>query len=160
MVRFSARTRNFYLLKRAHNSSEAGCSNPEPWPTQPSLRWVSGVLSAGCSRRNVSLPTHLYSLPMLRKPKTLLPYPTPVHGEKITLKYLVCICLFIDKFPCFLVNKSRHILDSIYFFSLLARYFPFCPSVPSKHSTMQHTNEMFTNATLLAYNSYYPRRFL
>jgi hypothetical protein len=159
MVRFSAGTRN-YLLQCAHNGSEAWCPTPEPEPTKPSLRWMSGVLSAGCSRRSVSLPTHLYSLRRLRKHKTLLPHPKPVHGKKIILLYLACIYLFIDKFPCYLVNKPRHILDSIYFFSLLARYFPFCPSVLSKHSTIHHTNEMCTYETVLAYNSYYPRRFL
>ena len=144
MVRFAAGTRSFYHLQCAHNGSKAGCLTPEPGPTQPSLRWVSGLLSAGCSRRSVSLPIHLYSMPRLKKHKSLLPDTTPVHGEKLHYYIWLVLFLFLDKFPCYLVNKSRRILDSIYLFSLLARYFPFCPSVPSEHSTMQHTNEMCT----------------
>ena len=97
VVRFSAGTRKYYLLQCVHIGSEAWCPTSEPGPTQPSLRWVSGVLSTWCSRRSESLPTHLYSLPKLRKHKTLLPHPKPVHEEKITLLYLACIYLFLDK---------------------------------------------------------------
>jgi hypothetical protein len=147
---FGSRQEQENFIFSSASSTALRCPKPEPEPTQPSLQWVLDVVSAGWSRWSVNLTAYLHSLPRSRKHQTLLTHPTPAQGEYyITLP---CFYIFLDKFPCYLLSKYRRILDSICFFSLLATYFPFCPSVLGKHITMQHTNEMCTYETVLAYN--------